>query len=143
MSTHKTLSDWVVATVRASNLPGGLFVYPRVKPDNWKSRPLSEEISISWDYEGDLPDTDTEALMNEFEEDFVWEHFTSENQRYVLKMTVGGLREWVFYSNDYEAFMCDLNARLEGKRRYPIKIKHMHDPDWGYWHRFVDWLETN
>ncbi|WP_265594931.1 hypothetical protein [Haloferula sp. BvORR071] len=34
--------------------------------------------------------------------------------------------------------MAQLNELLAGKPRFPIEIKHSHDPEWLYWHSFVD-----
>lgn len=59
----------------------------------------------------------------------------------VLVMTVGGLREWCYYTRSYEAFMQVLNQSLAGLPRFDIAIEHSYDPEWRYWHSFVDRLE--
>ncbi len=134
-------NDWVIAEVRRINGYGGVFRYRTSKPNEWKSTPLSEEISISWKYEGPLPDKITAAAMAQFEEALEQLSDTSD-AKLVLVMTVGGLHEWCYYTCSYEMFMGLLNQSLVDKPRFPITIEHSHDPEWRYWHSFVDRLET-
>jgi hypothetical protein len=117
----------------------GVFRVPESKPTQWDTLPLSEEISISWNYEGDMPDKSTQADMDRFEE-ALSDIFSAETSMLVLVMTVGGLREWCIYAQDYGRFMQELNTLLAGKSKFPITIIHSHDPSWRYWHSFTDRL---
>ncbi len=131
---------WTVAKVATSDGSTGIFRYVQAKPEGWKSLPLSEEVSISWKYEGVLPDDPTNKRMNELED--ALESLSASKDSYLaLVMTIGGLREWCFYTRDYDAFMKTLNVKLTGKADFPISIDHSHDPEWKYWHSFVDKLE--
>jgi hypothetical protein len=131
-------SDWIIARVSSSNRGNGVFRYPKAKPVGWKELPLSEEVSLSWNYEGEFPEPSTKLEMDQMEE-ALEELVSGEGSS--LVMTVGGLREWVFYTRDYESFIVTLNRCLTGMPRFPIAIEHSSDPDWKYWHSFVDWLE--
>ena len=118
----------------------GVFRYIKEKPEGWKSVPLSEEVSLSWKYEGVLPDDAASKRMGELE-DALESLFSSKDSCLALVMTVGGLREWCYYTSDYGAFMKTLNEKLSGKPAFPISIDHSHDAEWKYWHSFVDKLE--
>jgi len=133
---------WGVAQVASSDGRPGIFRYLQAKPEGWKSVPLSEEVSISWKYQGVMPDDPTNKWMNELED--ALESLSATKDSYLaLVMTVGGLREWCFYVRDYGAFMKTLNVKLSGKPVFPISIDHSHDPEWEYWHSFVDKLDKN
>ncbi len=139
-SKETAKKQWIIAEVRTSGGGKGIFRYPREKPTGWQSVPLSEEVSLTWKYAGVFPDTGTKASMDEMEDaitDLAWD----TDSALVLVMTVGGQREWVFYTRDYEKFMAKFNKCLAGKPRYPLAIEHSHDPEWKYWHSFVDKLE--
>jgi hypothetical protein len=133
---------WIIAKVTAPDGTTGVFRYVQAKPEGWKTVPLSEEVSISWKYEGALPDEATSKRMNELE-DALEALSVSKTSHLVLVMTVGGLREWCFYTRDYDAFMKTLNVKLSGKATFPISIEHSHDSEWKYWHSFVDKVEKN
>jgi hypothetical protein len=133
---------WIIAEVRASNRAGGVFRYIQDKPADWQTLPLSEEISISWRYEGDFPESEVKASMDQME-DALWPLASGERSCLALVMTVGGLREWVFYSQSYTEFMSLLNECLAGSPRYPISIQHSPDPEWRYWHSFVDKIASH
>ncbi|WP_348215938.1 DUF695 domain-containing protein [Luteolibacter sp.] len=131
---------WAVAQVTTSDGGTGIFRYMQVKPEGWKSVPLSEEVSISWKYEGELPNDPTNKRMNELE-DALESLSTSKDSCLALVMTAGGVREWCFYARDYDAFMKTLNEKLSGKPVFPISINHSNDSEWKYWHSFVDTVE--
>ncbi len=131
---------WTVAKVTTPTGGTGIFRYMQAKPEGWKSLPLSEEVSISWKHESVLPDDATNKRMNELE-DALESLAANKNSCLALVMTVGGLREWCLYARDYDAFMKTLNEKLSGKPAFPIAIDHSHDPEWKYWHSFVDKVE--
>jgi uncharacterized protein DUF695 len=128
---------WMIARVATQSLGSGTFRYLQSKPELWDSFPLSEEISITWQYGVGLPDKATSAHMDVLEESLADLCFGKDSYL-TLVMTVGGLREWCFYANDYDAFMKRLNSRLSSHERFPVSIQHSHDPIWSYWHSFVD-----
>ena len=132
------MNKWNIFKV-SSGGKAGVFRVPEAKPEEWDTLPLSEEISISWNYEGTMPDKSTQAEMDRFEE-ALSEVLFGESSKLALVMTVGGLREWCVYAKDYGVFMQQLNALLDGHPRYPISIVHSHDPKWRYWHSFADRL---
>lgn len=131
---------WTIAEVRSSNQGSGVFRYLKEKPLIWQEMPLSEEVSLIWKYEGDYPDSETQQKMDMMEEALLDLFFGKESFS-TLVMTVDGHREWVFYAHDYAHFMVTLNRCLAGLPGFPIQIEHSHDPEWKYWHSFVDWLE--
>lgn len=132
------MDKWNIFKVSASGKTG-VFRVPESKPTQWNVLPLSEEISISWNYKGDMPDKTTQADMDGFEE-ALSDILFAESSMLVLVMTVGGLREWCIYAQDYGSFMQQLNTLLAGHPKYPIRITHSHDPAWKYWHSFTDRL---
>jgi len=131
---------WAIAKVTTSDGGVGVFRYREAKPQHWQSAPLSEEVSITWLYEGSLPDKAASAKMAEFE-DAMEPLSNSPEVSLMLVMTVGGSREWVYYCRDYGAFMQQLNSCLAGKPRFPIAIEHSHDAEWKYWHSFIDRIQ--
>lgn len=132
---------WTIAEVTKSGRDAGVFRYRRLKPKEWRLVPLSEEVSITWKYEGSIPGKTTSMKMAEFEE--ALEPLSeAPNSKLVLVMTVGGLREWCYYTRDYDTFMGELNSCLATHPRFPIEIEHSYDPGWKYWHSFVDRLEA-
>ena len=134
--TSPPQDKWIVAESRPTDGSVGIFRYTQEKPKGWQSIPLSEEVSVSWKYEGVLPDDATSKRMDELE-DALETLAVSKDSALVLVMTVGGLREWCFYARDYDDFMRTLNARLSSMPRFPISIDHSHDPEWKYWDSFV------
>jgi len=132
---------WAIAKADLPDGGTGIYRYLREKPDQWKAAPLSEEVSISWKYSGSLPDDTTNKRMNELE-DALEALLVSPDSYLVLVITVGGLREWCFYTQDYDAFMKTLNMKLAGKPQFPIAIEHSSDPDWTYWQAFIDKLSV-
>ena len=134
--------NWIVDKVTTSDGKTGVFRFIQTKPFSWNKAPLSEEVSISWNYKGDFPDEDANKMMNELE-DALAPLSESKESCLVLVMTFSGLREWCYYTRDYDAFMKVLNNNLSGKPKFPISIVHSHDPEWKYWHSFVDKLDKN
>jgi hypothetical protein len=120
-------SDGSVAIVRSL----------KEKPNGWESVPLSEEVSITWKYEGDLPDFDTKSNMDDLEE--ALDPLEAGGDTFlVFVVTTSGEREWIFYTRNYDDFMANLNDCLADKPEYPIAILHSHDPSWTYWQTFVE-----
>ena len=125
----------MIANAKSPTTGSGVFRYAQDKPIKWKE--LSEEVSISWKFHGAKPDAALSKRMHLLEdalEDLCW----GADSRLVLVMTVSGYREWCFYTRDYTTFMKELNAKLSKHDRFPIEIQHSHDPEWKYWHSFID-----
>lgn len=131
------MDKWTIAEVSNASGGKGIFRYLQAKPAKWET--LTEEVSLSWNYEGAFPDEETKLKMDALE-DALDSQFSGDICL-ALVMTVGGLREWCFYAKNYENFMEQLNQGLAGKPRFPISIVHSPDPDWEYWHSFVDKIE--
>jgi len=129
---------WTIAKLTADS-GEGLFRYIDSKPHMWDSLPLSEEVSISWNYDGAQPNDATRMRMDTLE-DALADLCFGDELCLALVMTVGGLREWCFYTRDYGTFMETLNMCLTAHERFPITIEHSHDHEWRYWHSFVDRL---
>ena len=127
--------DWAVASISASDGSSGIFRHLIAKPVSWQS--LSEEISISWKYEGVMPDSQASKRMMELEE-ALKPLLDAEESRLTFVLTLNGIREWCFYAKDYDAFMRKLNVCLKGKALFPVKIEHSHDAAWKYWQSFMD-----
>lgn len=114
-----------------------MFGYLTEKPVGWQSIPLSEEVSIYWDFGASGTDKSVIDQMNQFEH-LLDQLCKGEHSRLALTITSPAGREWCFYAKDYDAFMQTLNTCLAGRPRFPIRIEHSSDPDWTYWHSFVD-----
>jgi hypothetical protein len=131
---------WAVAKISSPDGRAGLFRYREALPERGEPPRLSEEISISWKFEGAMPDSVTNKAMVEFEDALA--PLGSGGGTYLMFVsTVGGRREWCYYANDYAAFMAQFNSCLRGKPRFPLVIEHTHDPEWKYWHSFADVIE--
>lgn len=130
---------WTIAKVATPSSGDGIFRFIQFKPESWDSLPLSEEVSISWHYDGIQPDSTTSKRMDTLEDALSNLSFGPDSYL-ALVMTVDGLREWCFYTRDYNEFMQTLNAGLASHGRFPIEIQHSHDPMWRYWHSFIDRL---
>jgi hypothetical protein len=128
---------WAIAKVTAKDGKSGVFRYLEEKPSNWKTANLSEEVSISWNYSGEYPDSITLKKMDELE--VALEPLASGRDACLaLIMTVNGLREWCYYTRNYDYFMAELNKALSNKQTFPISIIHSRDPEWEYYQSFVD-----
>ena len=128
---------WSIAKISSTDGSVGLFRYRETLPENGRQALLSEEISISWKFEGAMPDSATNKLMVEFE-DALAPLESGGGALLLFVSTVGDRREWCYYGDDYAVFMGQLNSCLRGKPRFPLIIEHTHDPEWKYWHSFAD-----
>lgn len=59
------------------------------------------------------------------------------NSQMVYVRTAFGVKEWLFYARDSDAFMRAFNERLAGHPRYPLEIRFYADPKWKLWREFV------
>ncbi len=129
-----------IARVEHADGSEALFRYFHPKPDDWHAYP--EEISISWNYPGGaMPDEEVRTAMDELEE-ALDPLLDGNGSRATLALVITGLgvREWVYYARDYPDFMSGLNELLADRPHFPIEIIHSSDPEWRYWHRYVDRL---
>ena len=88
---------------------------------------------VAWPYDGSNDDGmpskalqatmfDVERALYPLEESpFSWSAY---------RRTGNGLKEFVFYVGDREAFMQQFNALLAGLPRHPLEIKFHEDPSW-------------
>ncbi len=118
----------------ALEVEGGKRVY-RIRsqaPAGVERTDFRENVIVEWRFGEGLPDQATSAAMREFENhmDPLDDH--AGNSLLVHVYTGDGIREWCYYSKDYDKFMEDLNVALADKVRYPIQILHDTDPIWKY-----------
>ncbi len=88
-------------------------------------------VIIEWLYEGEMPGKELNASMMQLEE--ALEPLENGPDHLMVHSITGcGMREWCYYSKNYDAFMEELNNLLEGKPRFPINILGDVDAKWKY-----------
>ena len=102
-------------------------------PDGLDKAAYSENVVVEWRFADDgLPDKETSAILATFENHIDCLDDAGGNSLLVHVYTGAGIREWCYYTKDYDGFMEALNTALSGKPRFPIQILHAHDPVWKY-----------
>jgi hypothetical protein len=101
-------------------------------------RHLKTAVGISWKYAEDgLPATEMNREMNEFERAIDPLRKDHGNSQMAYVRTAFGVKEWLFYARDSDAFMHAFNERLAGHPRYPLEISFYADAKWKLWREFV------
>ncbi len=129
--------EWIVAEVDTGDSESHVFSYLSAKPEGWDTIPLTQEISLTWPFDPEGPTEALFARMNELE-DALTSLCSGDQSCLALVITSPTAREWCFYARDYPEFMRGLNACLANRPRFPINVEHSPDPEWRYWHTFVD-----
>jgi hypothetical protein len=113
---------------------------PEMPPDADRKL-LPWMIVISWKYDGSqkngMPDPEVNERMKNLDTalgdmeapGFCWEAY---------RRIGNGLREFVLYASSCDAYMSQLNRKLDGHPRYPIEIKFYDDEDWSEFRQLVD-----
>lgn len=126
----------------AKNADGVIIVRLRVeKPTLHDIHLYQSSVVVKWEYESEdqsgMPSDVEKELMDEFE--VATDELTRYNgNSYLVVVATGlGVREWIYYGKDYEAFIDKLNACLRGYEKFPIEIEHYDDPEWKNWEDFI------
>jgi hypothetical protein len=100
---------------------------------------FSTLINIEWTYDGSeyngFPSPDLRKTMDQLE-DYIAPLCDSSTSRLMTVLTGLGLREWGFYSNDFNIFIEKFNEYMQGKPVVPIKINYSQDPEHKYWMKY-------
>jgi hypothetical protein len=111
------------------------------------SRPPADfwtRVAIRWSYSDSdnngFPGPSLRQKMDNFEDAI--EALTDECDfsSLALVLTGLGLKEWSFYTRDYNQFIQKFNELMAGEPVVPIKIVYYQDPDcqyWGSYHKHV------
>ena len=102
------------------------------------SKRLKTAVEIAWKYAAEgLPTPEQNEEMNEFERAI--DPLTEDrgNAQMVYVRTAFGVKEWLLYVRDADAFMRAFNERLGGRSRDPIEVRFYADPKWQLWREFV------
>jgi hypothetical protein len=122
------LRRWLIMMAEAG---GRLAVY-RVRADR-AAASLPILISVKWPYaeqnENGFPRAVLQRSMDAFETAF--EAITEADL--VLVTTGMGLKEWVLYTADVDAFAVEFKRLLRGRVPAPVTITHRADPLWHCW----------
>ena len=57
-------------------------------------------------------------------------------------LTGMGVKEWVYYTNDRNAFMGRFNELLKNHEPYPLEIEFYDDPYWEVWQDMLASVES-
>lgn len=142
---QETLNDelkyWKVISVKEDNKT--LIIRLRIERPNYNDIHLYKSaVVIQWRWpnadKSPKPPEDVNQRQIEFEEAI--DELTGDNDlSYLIQVGTGlGLKEWVFYTKDRDAFMVKFNDFLKGHDQYPIQIEFYDDPDWKIWLQFLD-----
>lgn len=133
--------QWSIVEIRNPDTSVAAMI--RIRTDRPADR-LPTAIEISWPYDSAtvFPESGENQRMVAFEEAI--EELTSENghTELVQVSTGNGVKEWLFYSHDREAFMSRMNTLLRDHPRYPLEIKFYDDPSWQIWSETHDALAS-
>ncbi|MHB0937142.1 MAG: DUF695 domain-containing protein [Armatimonadota bacterium] len=137
------MMSWRIAS--ATNAESGETVIIRIrieKPQLAIKKDLSSVIVIEWPFESDdsMPSEEDYSRMQEFESSI--DDLTGDNgfAEMVMARTGFGKRDWLFYTDNQDRFMQQLNNLLSGHERYPIQITFGDDPTWCHWQEILDSL---
>jgi hypothetical protein len=112
-------------------ISGRKTVY-RVRADRGAAD-LAILVSIKWSYaeqnENGFPQAALRRSMEAFET--ACEAITAAEL--VLVTTGMGLKEWVLYTANFDAFIREFDRLLHGKARAPVTITHRSEPLWHTW----------
>ena len=129
---------WIMAKASADDSSLSIYRYLEQKPESWKT--MSEEISIIWKFDGNLPDDSISKSMNDFEA--LTKPLAKGRDSHLVLVTTGkGQREWCFYAKDFDGFSKQMDECLTNKPSIPISTKHSEDPLWRYWQSYEGLLE--
>ena len=103
---------------------------------------LTTALTITWKYDSEAMfprGAEKEAILT-FER--LIDPVSGENgfSELVQVSTGGGVKEWLYYVADSDAFMRSLNRYLDRQPKYPIEIKWYDDPGWKIWEEAVTYL---
>ena len=123
----------VIGRTYADGLPI-VWRFENRRPMDEKRKQLPWLTVISWEYDGStnngMPPKEINERMITLEdalEDTVQAEGFCEH---AVSKTGNGLKEFIFYIQDRDAFTEKLNEALEGHPRYPIAITFYDDPEW-------------
>ena len=95
---------------------------------------LTQKIRIVWEYSecenGSFPSDEELGVMADFENGLDLQFEESTNSIFVFSVVGDGLRQWVFYAENVETFMNNLNKCLEVLPQLPIELEAEEDKDW-------------
>ena len=137
------MSNWVLMEANNPNEGSSLYTVRKDTMDVTKS--LDTLVTIEWQYE-EMDENrfpageEREAIYNldEWLDDFD----AIQNIERVLVITGLGLREWVYYTDNFESWIEKFNLTLSEKPKVPIKISHSPDPQKEYWYKYAKHLNS-
>ena len=131
--------DWVILT--AENPTEGKCLYTIRREIDQFSQKLHTLVTIEWKYkemdEQKFPCGNERKAIYDLDE---WMDDLDESEESIVKvlMITGlGLREWSFYTTDFQYWIERFNVIMANKPKVPINITHSHDPNWEYWYKFA------
>lgn len=133
---------WKITLLKNGDGSNDLLRIISKRPKNWKSRPLSEHIIISWTFAGALPNKEEIERLDKLEKSLV-NLVDSDFSVLSSVKTSNGIREWSFYTMNADYFLSSLNSYLNTQPNFPIKLKHKKDPDWIYYENLFSQLPDN
>jgi hypothetical protein len=128
----KNDTSWTITTLETEDGPR-VYRVRQMIPEGLSKQEYSRVVIIEWPHGNQpLPDDQTLKAMLAFEEllDPLDNHL--ENSLLVHVYSGAGIREWCYYTKNYDWFMQELNRALSNKPRFPIQIVHDNDPAWKY-----------
>jgi hypothetical protein len=140
------LDYWVILT--AENEDGVLVIRLRTtRPDIADPAAFRTSVIISWRYSAGsagMPTDEEKREIDAFEREIDGLTMANDNSHLMAVATGLGLREYIFYTRNYNAFMRSFNALLATRaQRLPLTIEYYDDPTWKNWLDFLRLYERS
>lgn len=138
------LRDWrIVKAINDETNEAAVFRLRIRKPPLGNIDAFRTAVRVTWPYTSDspMPTKDVQAQQNAF--DIALDELSGGNgyAELVQVSTGNGVKEWLYYTTDVEAFGASFNRLLEGHPRYPVTLQFEQDPEWRIWGDFVESVE--
>ena len=131
----------IIGRVYENGLPVIYRFVNEMPPDEVRSE-LQWLTVISWKYDGSnhngMPPADENQRMIVLEETIENGIDNPSLLRHVYSRTGNGLKEFVYYIQEREQFLEQLNKALAGHARYPVEISFYEDAQWEDFQRLLD-----
>jgi len=96
-------------------------------------------VTVEWHYtdqnDAGFPSDGLQQAMGAFEET-IESLCSGDSSQLMLVITGMGLKEWAFYTTDFETFIAKFNEAMNGAPQVPIQISYSEDANWEYWENY-------
>jgi hypothetical protein len=136
-TTDNCFGNWIILEAKADHQ---CALY-RLRCDQpAKAAELHTLVTVEWEYadqdDSGFPSSAILQSMESFEEAIITLTGGNGFSELVLVFTGMGLKEWSFYTTDWDSFIREFNKSMTDQPMLPIKITYSEDPEWRYWHKF-------